>query len=83
MVDWCGCSPLALNGPKDAELLCELTGKCLKPDYGLQPLFFARKFDSTIDLGIINFVVYKLLERSDGTGSLVQDSFFVQIILIS
>ncbi|CAH8662828.1 Xylosyltransferase 2, variant 2 [Schistosoma haematobium] len=80
VVDWCGCSPLALNGPKDAELLCELTGKCLKPDYGLQPLFFARKFDSTIDLGIINFVVYKLLERSDGAVNLRNDNYYLENI---
>ncbi|CAH8584049.1 unnamed protein product [Schistosoma turkestanicum] len=80
VVDWCGCSPLTLNGPKDAKFLCELTGKCLKPDYRLQPLFFARKFDSTIDLGIINFVIYKLLERYDLTANVHNDNFYLENI---
>ncbi|TNN13274.1 Xylosyltransferase oxt [Schistosoma japonicum] len=79
-VDWCGCSPLTLSGPKDAELLCELTGKCLKSNHGLQPLFFARKFDSTIDLGIINFVISKLLKRHDVTIELHNPNYYLENI---
>ncbi|CAH8619356.1 unnamed protein product [Heterobilharzia americana] len=80
VVDWCGCSPLTLNGPKDAESLCELTGKCLKPNYDLQPLFFARKFDSTIDIGIINFIVSKLLERHDIKDNINSDNYYLENI---
>nr|CAH8871026.1 unnamed protein product [Trichobilharzia regenti] len=80
VVDWCGCSPLTLNGPKDAETLCELAGKCSQSDYGLQPLFFARKFDSTIDMGIINFVISKLLTRDDITVTSNDDNYYLENI---
>ncbi|KAF8562930.1 hypothetical protein P879_06085 [Paragonimus westermani] len=65
IVDWCGCSPVAFRGPQDRTQLCEVVGGCSSHPPTTKPVFFARKFDPTIDLGSMNFVATSLLGAND------------------
>ncbi|KAA3681206.1 protein xylosyltransferase [Paragonimus westermani] len=65
IVDWCGCSPVAFRGPQDRTQLCEVVGGCSSHPPTTKPVFFARKFDPTIDLGSINFVATSLLDADN------------------
>ncbi|CAL8085627.1 unnamed protein product [Calicophoron daubneyi] len=60
-VDWCGCSPVAFRGQDGMQRLCETIGGCHLMPKNTRPIFFARKFDPTVDLGIINFVTTTIL----------------------
>ena len=57
VADWCGCSPSVFSGPEALLRLHEV----LK--IGSSPYAFARKFDSTIDVSIVNYMEKRLLGR--------------------
>ena len=57
VADWCGCSPSVYSGPEGLLRLHEV----LNPAAG--PYAFARKFDSTIDVSIVNYMERRLLGR--------------------
>ncbi|KAM3171389.1 hypothetical protein ACTXT7_016720, partial [Hymenolepis weldensis] len=57
VADWCGCSPSVFSGPNAViGLLDVLNGDA-------SPVAFARKFDSTIDVAMVNYMERKLLKR--------------------
>ncbi|CAH8492688.1 unnamed protein product [Dicrocoelium dendriticum] len=65
-VDWCGCSPVAFRNQHALRRLCNLVGGCMDFSSSSHAVFFARKFDPTVNLPIINFVASNILgEYSD------------------
>ncbi|KAF5398943.1 hypothetical protein PHET_07738 [Paragonimus heterotremus] len=80
IVDWCGCSPVAFRGLKGRTQLCEVVGGCSSYPPTTTPVFFARKFDPTIDLGSINFVAIGLLGANDDFAT---RSFYLENIFSS
>lgn len=59
VVDWCGCSPIVYRS-SDKKVLNETWDK---------PLFFARKFDPTIDESIIDWLSEKIVQKNLSTNS--------------
>ncbi|VDD82130.1 unnamed protein product [Mesocestoides corti] len=53
VADWCGCSPSVFSGPQGLGRLSEMGNQS----------GFARKFDSTIDVAMVNYVERRLLGR--------------------
>ncbi|TGZ66657.1 hypothetical protein CRM22_005217 [Opisthorchis felineus] len=63
VVDWCGCSPVAFRGLRGEQQLCARVGGCLGYQPNDEPVFFARKFDPTVDLEVMEFVVKTMLGK--------------------
>ncbi|GAA48253.1 xylosyltransferase 2 [Clonorchis sinensis] len=63
VVDWCGCSPVAFRGLRGQQQLCARVGGCLGYQPSDEPVFFARKFDPTVDLEVMEFVVKTMLGK--------------------
>ncbi|VEL37306.1 unnamed protein product [Protopolystoma xenopodis] len=76
-VDWCGCSPAVFTGPHDLARLLRLhssspyyantmdlnSSSALSHTSNLNNLFFfARKFDSTVDLALLNLAIVRLMK---------------------
>ncbi|VDM31545.1 unnamed protein product [Hydatigera taeniaeformis] len=73
VADWCGCSPSVFSGPQALLRLHE----ALNVDDS--PLAFGRKFDSTIDVAMVNYMEKRLLGRhlpSDENLDLYLESIF-------
>ena len=78
VVDWCGCSPLVYRNADRTILNVRLiTGSiryistCTFQETIDRPLFFARKFDPTIDETILDWLDEKLSRRDLSTGQIV------------
>lgn len=67
IVDWCGCSPNAFRTKDTARLTSTLT----------KALFFARKFEHTVDSEIINYVERRLLLNGLQRQTHLEDLFFI------
>ncbi|VUZ43222.1 unnamed protein product [Hymenolepis diminuta] len=57
IADWCGCSPSVFSGPQAVIELLDVLNR------DASPVAFARKFDSTIDVAMVNYMERKLLKR--------------------
>ncbi|VDO08652.1 unnamed protein product [Rodentolepis nana] len=57
VADWCGCSPSVFSGPQAMIGLLDVL------NMDSNPVAFARKFDSTIDVAMVNYMERKLLKR--------------------
>eukprot|EP00108_Taenia_solium_P009103 TsM_000870400 transcript=TsM_000870400 gene=TsM_000870400 len=73
VADWCGCSPSVFSGPQALLRLREAL------NVADRPLAFGRKFDSTIDVAMVNYMERRLLGRqlpSDENLDLYLESIF-------
>ncbi|CUT99591.1 xylosyltransferase [Echinococcus multilocularis] len=73
VADWCGCSPSVFSGPQALLRLHEAL------NVADSPMAFGRKFDSTIDVAMVNYVEGRLLGRklpSDENIDLYLESIF-------
>ncbi|BHF74955.1 Xylosyltransferase 2 [Sparganum proliferum] len=61
--DWCGCSPSVFSGPRDIYRLHKARLLHSSAPTSPQLQLFARKFDSTIDVAMVNYVEVHLLGR--------------------
>uniref|UniRef100_A0A0X3PRE2 protein xylosyltransferase n=1 Tax=Schistocephalus solidus TaxID=70667 RepID=A0A0X3PRE2_SCHSO len=61
--DWCGCSPSVFSGPRDLYRLHKARLLHSSSPTSPQLQFFARKFDSTIDVAMVNYAEVHLIGR--------------------
>ncbi|VDN13360.1 unnamed protein product [Dibothriocephalus latus] len=61
--DWCGCSPSVFSGPRDLYRLHKAHLLHSAEPTSPQLQMFARKFDSTIDVAMVNYAEVHLLGR--------------------